>query len=61
MRTNDARQLAGSPASLGLAAFVRYQRGNQGAWQILFGANDPLYTDGGTTQHTAQRHLIGSA
>ncbi len=29
MRTNDARQLAGSPASLGLAAFVRYQRGNQ--------------------------------
>ena len=37
------------------------ERFNQGAWQILFGANDPLYTDGGTTQHTAQRHLIGSA
>ena len=37
------------------------ERFNRGAWQILFGTSDPLYTDGGTTQHTAQRHLIGSA
>lgn len=37
------------------------ERFNQGAWQILFGTNDPLYTDGGTTQNTTQRHLIGSA
>ena len=37
------------------------ERFNQGAWQIFFGTNDPLYTDGGTTQNTTQRHLIGSA
>ncbi len=37
------------------------ERFNQGAWQILFGTDDPLYTDGGTTQNTTQRHLIGSA
>jgi len=29
MQTDNARQLAGSPASAGLAAFVHYQRGSQ--------------------------------
>ena len=37
------------------------ERFNQGAWKILFGINESLYTDGGTTQNTPQRHLIGSA
>ncbi len=37
------------------------ERFNQGAWQILFGAGNPLYTDLGKAKHAAQRHLIGSA
>ena len=37
------------------------ERFNKGAWQIIFGTDHPLYTDVGTTQNAAQRHLIGSA